>query len=79
MTRQLRVSLAAQMLNENASAGISLLVSTGRLPAQAAEFNKEIDELFDSFNSRNLKAKKYTQHPISSLSIHWGGGTTEAT
>ena len=71
---KMRVCIAAQTLSASVAAGIQAMVSTGHLPQEAvhtAEFIKEIDELFDSLNSRSFKAKKYARRPLSPTSIHW--------
>lgn len=59
----MHVNLAAQILNHSVAAGICLLTATGQLPPSAtftSDFVGQMDELFDSFNSRSeFNAKRY--------------------
>lgn len=59
--RKMKVKLAAQVFSYSVGAAICTYVAGGLLSgiaAETADFIIKIDSLFDSFNSRTLKAKK---------------------
>lgn len=69
----MRVKLAAQVLSHSVAAGLCLLTATKHLPPEAAftaEFIGQIDELFDSFNSRSIAHTKEFAAAVSKNSNH---------
>lgn len=69
----MRVKFAAQVLSHSVAAGLSLLVATKHLPSEAiytADFVAQMDELFDSFNSRSLSDIKELRAAVCANSIH---------
>ncbi|KAK7457998.1 hypothetical protein BaRGS_00039119 [Batillaria attramentaria] len=69
----LRVRYAAQVLSHSVAAGMSSLVQLQVLPHDAlatAAFIERFDQLFNAFNSSNLKSKQVMGHAMSLNSGH---------
>ena len=68
-----KVNLAVQVLSHSVAAGISTLQRLGQLPKEAkftGEFVEHMDQLFNCFNSSNLRSSKKFGRAISDDSGH---------
>ena len=73
MFSKMKVNLAVQVLSHSVAAGISTLQRLGHLPKEAkftGEFVEHMDQLFNCFNSSNLRSSKKFGGAISDDSGH---------
>ena len=69
----MRVNLAAQILSHSVAVGINMLCTTNSLPEDTnatAEFIETMDQLFNTFNSANLKSSHKHMNALNDTSGH---------
>lgn len=70
----MRVNLATQVLSHSVAVGVNYMVKDGKLEENAkhtAQFLDFFDQLFNTFNSSNVKSKQPFSYAFSQNSTHW--------